>query len=63
MEYQPSKCRKPYRVVIVRPWQGLAPKNSMYRVRPGAYGCRSAEIYENAFSTEDVNMGRREGFL
>ena len=35
----------------------------MYRVRPGAYGCRSAEIYENAFSTEDVNMGRPQGFI
>src|SRR6185369_9531406 len=35
----------------------------IYRVRPGAYGCQSAEIYDNAFSAEGAKMGRPQGFI
>jgi hypothetical protein len=35
----------------------------IYRVRPGAYGCQSAEIYDNTFSAEGLKMGRPQGFI
>ena len=33
----------------------------IYRVRPGALGCQSAEIYDNTFSAEGLKMGRPRG--
>jgi hypothetical protein len=35
----------------------------IYRVRPGAYGCRSAEIYDNEFSAEGAKQGRPQGHI
>ena len=35
----------------------------IYRVRPGAYGCQSAEIYDNTFSAEGLKMYRPQGFI
>ena len=35
----------------------------IYWVRPEAYECRSAEIYDDAFSTEGATMGRPQGFI
>lgn len=44
--------------VVIRHNKIINTQLEIYRVRPGAYGCRSAEIYDNAFSTEGVKMGR-----
>jgi hypothetical protein len=35
----------------------------IYRVRPGALGCQSSEIYGNTFSAEGLKMGRPQGFI
>jgi hypothetical protein len=35
----------------------------IYRVRPGALGCQSSEIYDNTFSAEGLKMGRPQGFI
>ena len=35
----------------------------IYRLRPGAYGCQSAEIYDNTFSAEGAKQGRPQGFI
>jgi hypothetical protein len=35
----------------------------IYRVRPGALGCQSVEIYDNAFSAEGAKVGRPQGFI
>jgi hypothetical protein len=35
----------------------------IYRVRPGALGSQSAEIYDNTFSAEGLKMGRPQGFI
>jgi hypothetical protein len=35
----------------------------VYRVRPGLYGCRTAEIYDNNFSAEGLKMGRPQCFI
>ena len=35
----------------------------IYRVRPGALGSQSTEIYDNTFSAEGVKMGRPQGFI
>ncbi len=39
------------------------PKAIIYRVRPGAYGCRSAEIYDNEFAADGAKMGRPQGHI
>jgi hypothetical protein len=50
--------------VVIRHNRIINTQLEIYRVRPGAYGCRSAEIYDNAFSsTEGVKMGRPQGFI
>ncbi len=49
--------------VVIRHNKIINTQLEIYRVRPGAYGCRSAEIYDNAFSTEGVKMGRPQGFI
>jgi len=49
--------------VVIRHNRIINSQLEIYRVRPGAYGCLSAEIYDNAFSTEGVKMGRPQGFI
>jgi hypothetical protein len=49
--------------VVIRHNKIINSQLEIYRVRPGAYGCQSAEIYDNAFSTEGVKMFRPQGFI
>ena len=49
--------------VVIRHNKVINTQLEIYRVRPGAYGCRSAGIYDNAFSAEGANMGRPQGFI
>ena len=49
--------------VVIRHNKIINTQLEIYRVRPGAYGCQSAEIYDNAFSAEGVKMGRPQGFI
>jgi hypothetical protein len=49
--------------VVIRHNKIINTQLEIYRVRPGAYGCRSAEIYDNAFSTEGVKKGRPQGHI
>jgi hypothetical protein len=49
--------------VVIRHNKIINSQLEIYRVRPGAYGSQSAEIYENTFSAEGVKMGRPQGFI
>jgi hypothetical protein len=49
--------------IVIRHNEIINTQLEIYRVRPGAYGCRSAEIYNNAFSAEGVKMGRPQGHI
>jgi len=49
--------------VVIRHNKIINTQLEIYRVRPGAYGCQSAEIYDNAFSAEGAKMGRPQGFI
>jgi hypothetical protein len=49
--------------VVIRHNKVINSQLEIYRVRPGAYGSQSAEIYENTFSAEGVKMGRPQGFI
>jgi hypothetical protein len=49
--------------VVIRHNRIINTQLEIYRVRPGAFGCQSAEIYDNAFSTEGVKVGRPQGFI
>jgi hypothetical protein len=49
--------------VVIRHNRIINSQLEIYRVRPGAYGCQSAEIYDNTFSAEGLKMGRPQGFI
>jgi hypothetical protein len=49
--------------VVIRHNRIINTQLEIYRVRPGALGCQSAEIYDNAFSAEGAKMGRPQGFI
>ena len=49
--------------VVIRHNKIINTQLEIYRVRPGALGSQSAEIYDNAFSTEGLKMGRPQGFI
>jgi len=49
--------------VVIRHNKIINTQLEIYRVRPGAYGCQSVEIYDNAFSAEGAKMGRPQGFI
>lgn len=49
--------------VVIRHNKIINTQLEIYRVRPGAYGCQSVEIYENSFSAEGAKMGRPQGFI
>ncbi len=49
--------------VVIRHNTIINSQLEIYRVRPGAYGCQSAEIYDNTFSTEGMKAGRPQGFI
>jgi hypothetical protein len=49
--------------VVIRHNKIINSQLEIYRVRPGAYGSQSAEIYNNTFSTEGVKMFRPQGFI
>ncbi len=49
--------------VVIRHNTIINSQLEIYRVRPGALGCQSAEIYDNTFSAEGLKMGRPQGFI
>ncbi len=49
--------------VVIRHNKIVNSQLEIYRVRPGAYGSQSAEIYDNTFSAEGLKMGRPQGFI
>jgi hypothetical protein len=49
--------------IVIRHNKIINSQLEIYRVRPGAYGSQSAEIYDNEFSAESVKMGRPQGFI
>jgi hypothetical protein len=49
--------------VVIRHNKIINTQLEIYRVRPGALGCQSAEIYDNAFSAEGAKTGRPQGFV
>jgi hypothetical protein len=49
--------------VVIRHNKIINSQLEIYRVRPGAYGCQSAEIYDNVFSAEGTKMYRPQGFI
>ena len=49
--------------VVIRHNKIINSQLEIYRVRPGALGCQSAEIYDNTFSAEGVKVGRPQGFI
>ncbi len=49
--------------VVIRHNKIINSQLEIYRVRPGAYGCQSAEIYDNTFSAEGLKAGRPQGFI
>jgi len=49
--------------VVIRHNKIINSQLEIYRVRPGAYGCQSAEIYDNEFSTKGLKMYRPQGFI
>jgi hypothetical protein len=49
--------------VVIRHNTIINTQLEIYRVRPGALGCQSAEIYDNVFSAEGAKAGRPQGFI
>ena len=49
--------------VVIRHNTIINSQLEIYRVRPGAYGCQSAEIYNNTFTAEGLKAGRPQGFI
>jgi hypothetical protein len=49
--------------VVIRHNRIVNTQLEIYRVRPGALGCQSAEIYDNAFAAEGAKNGRPQGFI
>jgi hypothetical protein len=49
--------------VVIRHNKIINTQLEIYRVRPGAYGCRSAEIYDNAFVIDGAKKGRPQGHI
>jgi hypothetical protein len=49
--------------VVIRHNKIINSQLEIYRIRPGAYGSLSAEIYDNVFSAEGVKMYRPQGFI
>ena len=49
--------------VVIRHNKIINTQLEIYRVRPGALGCQSSEIYDNAFSAEGAAVGRPQGFI
>ena len=49
--------------VVIRHNKIINSQLEIYRVRPGAYGSLSAEIYDNTFSAEGLKMYRPQGFI
>ena len=49
--------------VVIRHNKIINSQLEIYRVRPGAYGCQSAEIYDNTFSADGLKMFRPQGFI
>ncbi len=49
--------------VVIRHNKIVNSQLEIYRVRPGALGSQSAEVYDNAFSAEGLKMGRPQGFI
>ncbi len=49
--------------VVIRHNRIVNTQLEIYRVRPGALGCQSSEIYDNAFSAEGAKVGRPQGFI
>jgi hypothetical protein len=49
--------------VVIRHNRIINTQLEIYRVRPGALGCQSAEVYDNAFAAEGVQAGRPQGFI
>jgi hypothetical protein len=49
--------------VVIRHNTIINSQLEIYRVRPGAYGCQSAEIYDNTFTAEGLKPGRPQGFI
>ncbi len=49
--------------VVIRHNKIINSQLEVYRVRPGAYGSQSAEIYDNTFVAEGAKMGRPQGFI
>ncbi len=49
--------------VVIRHNTVINSQLEIYRLRPGAYGCQSAEIYDNTFSAEGAKKGRPQGFI
>jgi hypothetical protein len=49
--------------VVIRHNKAINTQLEIYRVRPGAFGSQSAEVYDNTFSAEGLKMGRPQGFI
>jgi len=49
--------------VVIRHNKIINTQLEIYRVRPGALGSQSAEVYDNTFSAEGLKMGRPQGFI
>ena len=49
--------------VVIRHNKIVNSQLEIYRVRPGAYGSQSAEVYDNMFSAEGAKQGRPQGFI
>ncbi len=49
--------------VVIRHNKIINSQLEIYRVRPGAYGSLSAEIYDNTFSADGLKMFRPQGFI
>lgn len=49
--------------VVIRHNKIINTQLEIYRVRPGALGCQSAEIYDNTFFAEGAKVGRPQGFI
>ena len=49
--------------VVIRHNKIINSQLEIYRIRPGALGSQSAEIYDNTFSAEGLKMGRPQGFI
>jgi len=47
--------------IVIRHNKIINTQLEIYRLRPGAYGCQSAEIYDNAFSAEGALILKLQG--